>query len=197
MKTRRWCCGPWQLASGSRMKIISSHHIQGIIISCGYYIIRPSPPPSWKATPGHEWTLIRIGGQSRCCSRMIVGACRSISILIQIFIPKNTKKQQVTHQSNLQIENPHQAGNFIDAPPIQDTIVMNIGDLMQRWTNGVYNISLSPFPFPVLFSSIFPLLFLMSLYLSPLHPHKLTLHPFLPSLSLSHIQIHSNPPFTA
>ena len=36
----------------------------------------------------------------------------------------------------LQIENPHQKGVFVDAPPLKDAIVMNIGDLMMRWSNG-------------------------------------------------------------
>ena len=39
----------------------------------------------------------------------------------------------------LQIEDPHQRGSFIDVPPLKDAIVMNIGDLMMRWTNGAYS----------------------------------------------------------
>lgn len=38
--------------------------------------------------------------------------------------------------SLLQIENPHKPGEFIDVPPLKDAIVMNVGDLMMRWSNG-------------------------------------------------------------
>ena len=36
----------------------------------------------------------------------------------------------------LQIENPNKKGEFIDVPPLKDAIVMNLGDLMMRWSNG-------------------------------------------------------------
>ena len=31
------------------------------------------------------------------------------------------------------------AGEWIQAPPIPGTLVINLGDLMARWTNGIYN----------------------------------------------------------
>ena len=37
-----------------------------------------------------------------------------------------------------QIENPNKSGEFIDVPPLKDAVVMNIGDLMMRWSNGRY-----------------------------------------------------------
>lgn len=36
----------------------------------------------------------------------------------------------------LQVEDPNNKGTFIDAPPLKDAIVMNVGDLMMRWSNG-------------------------------------------------------------
>lgn len=36
----------------------------------------------------------------------------------------------------LQVESPSQPGHFIDVDSIQDTLVLNVGDLMMRWTNG-------------------------------------------------------------
>ncbi|KAL8826900.1 MAG: hypothetical protein Q9170_007228 [Blastenia crenularia] len=42
----------------------------------------------------------------------------------------------------LQIENPNKTGDFIDAKPLQDAIVLNVGDLLQRWSNDVLKSSL-------------------------------------------------------
>lgn len=36
----------------------------------------------------------------------------------------------------LQVEHPNNPGKFIDATPIEGALVMNVGDLLQRWTNG-------------------------------------------------------------
>ena len=38
--------------------------------------------------------------------------------------------------SLFQIEKPNKPGEFIDVPPLKDAIVMNVGDLMMRWSNG-------------------------------------------------------------
>ncbi|KAL9131691.1 MAG: hypothetical protein Q9217_000432 [Psora testacea] len=35
----------------------------------------------------------------------------------------------------LQIGDPHKPGSFIDAPPLKDALIMNVGDLMMRWSN--------------------------------------------------------------
>lgn len=37
----------------------------------------------------------------------------------------------------LEIEHPKNPGEFIRADPVKDAIVMNIGDLLMRWTNGI------------------------------------------------------------
>lgn len=37
----------------------------------------------------------------------------------------------------LEIEHPKKPGEFIRADPVKDAIVMNIGDLLMRWTNGI------------------------------------------------------------
>lgn len=36
----------------------------------------------------------------------------------------------------LQVESPSRPGQFIDVNPIPDTLVLNVGDLMMRWSNG-------------------------------------------------------------
>ena len=43
----------------------------------------------------------------------------------------------------LKIENPHKAGEFMDVSPLKDSIVMNVGDLMMRWSNGSFLTSAS------------------------------------------------------
>ncbi|KAJ5217329.1 hypothetical protein N7468_010337 [Penicillium chermesinum] len=37
----------------------------------------------------------------------------------------------------LEVENPDQPGNFIPATPVKNAMVVNIGDLLQRWSNDV------------------------------------------------------------
>lgn len=41
-----------------------------------------------------------------------------------------------SNHSGLQVLNSQ--GNWVDAPPIANTFVVNIGDLMQRWTNDQF-----------------------------------------------------------
>ena len=36
----------------------------------------------------------------------------------------------------LQVEDPNVSGKFIDAEPIEGALVMNVGDLLMRWSNG-------------------------------------------------------------
>jgi isopenicillin N synthase-like dioxygenase len=41
----------------------------------------------------------------------------------------------------LEVEDPNVPGKFVEAKPVEGAIVMNIGDLMQHWSNGII-----PFP---------------------------------------------------
>lgn len=36
----------------------------------------------------------------------------------------------------LQVEDPKKPGEFIDVAPVPNTLVMNVGDLLMRWSNG-------------------------------------------------------------
>lgn len=38
----------------------------------------------------------------------------------------------------LEIEHPERPGVFIRADPVKDAIVMNVGDLLMRWSNGMF-----------------------------------------------------------
>ena len=37
----------------------------------------------------------------------------------------------------LEVENPHKPGEFVKAPPLKNACVMNVGDLLMRWSNGM------------------------------------------------------------
>ena len=43
----------------------------------------------------------------------------------------------------LEVENQHKAGEFIKALPLKNAIIMNIGDLLMRWSNGISEKTLS------------------------------------------------------
>jgi isopenicillin N synthase-like dioxygenase len=43
----------------------------------------------------------------------------------------------------LEVENPHKPGQFITATPIKNALVMNVGDLLMRWSNGTLDQSSS------------------------------------------------------
>ena len=36
------------------------------------------------------------------------------------------------------MENPNKKDDFIAAEPLEDAIVLNVGDLLQRWSNGYF-----------------------------------------------------------
>lgn len=38
----------------------------------------------------------------------------------------------------LQVEDPYQEGRFMEATPMKGALVMNVGDLMMRWSNGMH-----------------------------------------------------------
>lgn len=40
----------------------------------------------------------------------------------------------------LQVEHPKQPGHFVDATPLKNAMVMNVGDLLMRWSNGTSRI---------------------------------------------------------
>ena len=44
----------------------------------------------------------------------------------------------------LEIEDIHSPGEFIPATPVKNAIVMNVGDLLQRWSNGMYHPHIYP-----------------------------------------------------
>lgn len=36
----------------------------------------------------------------------------------------------------LQVEDPNRPDHFVDAAPLEGALVMNVGDLLMRWSNG-------------------------------------------------------------
>jgi isopenicillin N synthase-like dioxygenase len=39
----------------------------------------------------------------------------------------------------LEVEAPREPGKFISVTPIENALVMNVGDLLQRWSNGKFS----------------------------------------------------------
>jgi isopenicillin N synthase-like dioxygenase len=50
----------------------------------------------------------------------------------------------------LEVEDVNNPGQFIPATPVKNAIVMNVGDLLQRWSNGMYK---APRPYTCLLTS--------------------------------------------
>ena len=50
----------------------------------------------------------------------------------------------------LEVEDINNPGQFIPATPVKNAIVINVGDLLQRWSNGMYMV---PRPYPCLLTS--------------------------------------------
>lgn len=46
----------------------------------------------------------------------------------------------------LEVEDPYTSGKFVKAIPLKHALVMNIGDLLMRWSNGRSSIEISPKP---------------------------------------------------
>ena len=46
--------------------------------------------------------------------------------------------------SGLEIEDPHNAGSFIPVAPVPYAMTMNIGDSLQRWSNGSWIFHFDP-----------------------------------------------------
>lgn len=38
----------------------------------------------------------------------------------------------------LEVEDPHKPGKFLPATPLKNALVMNVGDLLMRWSNGMF-----------------------------------------------------------
>lgn len=52
----------------------------------------------------------------------------------------------------LEVEDITNPGTFVSATPVKNAIIMNVGDLLQMWSNGMFAINPSLFSFIVPFS---------------------------------------------
>ena len=109
------------------MKTILFLHIQGTTINYVYFTIRLCQQPMSRARPLPGWVPTVTGAQLPWSSKMIAAVFRYTDCLTMVF---------PLWADSLQIENPNRPGEFIDVPPIKDAVVMNVGDLMMRWSNG-------------------------------------------------------------
>ena len=83
----------------------------------------------------------------------------------------------------LELENPHLPGSFVAATPIPDTLVLNIGDMLQRITNGTKSTSLYILSKLRLFRTTYLLLLTFSLDTFQSATHRVTLPPIVQSSS--------------
>lgn len=44
----------------------------------------------------------------------------------------------------LQVEHPRRPGEFVDATPMKGALIMNVGDLLMRWSNGQFSGHMNP-----------------------------------------------------
>jgi isopenicillin N synthase-like dioxygenase len=71
--------------------------------------------------PSVSAALLRSGAKDRCAAHSDFG---TITLLFQ------------DANGGLEVEDPKQPGNFVPATPVPDTVIVNCGDLMERWSNG-------------------------------------------------------------
>ena len=70
--------------------------------------------------PAHsDWGSITLCFQDDCGGLQVGGPDRDVMLAKAI-----------------KVENPHQEGAFVAVPPLKDAIILNVGDLLQRWSNG-------------------------------------------------------------
>lgn len=65
--------------------------------------------------------VLRSGAKDRCAAHSDFG---TITLLFQ------------DANGGLEVENPKQSGTFVPATPVPDTVIVNCGDIMERWSNG-------------------------------------------------------------
>jgi isopenicillin N synthase-like dioxygenase len=71
--------------------------------------------------PSIAASLLQKGTKDRCSAHSDFG---TMTLLFQ------------DSNGGLEIENPRKQGSFLPVPPLADTVIVNCGDLMERWSNG-------------------------------------------------------------
>jgi len=71
--------------------------------------------------PSVAASVLRTGVQDRCAAHSDFG---TLTLLFQ------------DANSGLEVEDPQRPGNFFPVPSIANTVIVNCGDLLERWSNG-------------------------------------------------------------
>lgn len=102
------------------------------IISCGFSTTRPYPQKRLSPSRLQE------------CLRIPTGGIYYVVLTSSYHLLSHNYRSSLTmlfqdDTGGLEVEDVHKPGTFIAATPLKNALIMNVGDLLMRWSNGSFS----------------------------------------------------------